>query len=335
MGAAARAPAASSDRDPGLEALAATLSRRFPGFAAPESWRTVAARYPALAPESYVDLIREPSPSDPVFRQVAPDTDELLAGGRADPMDEASFSPVAGLIHRYRDRVLVMPTSRCLVRCRHCMRKRLWNNRGGEGRDLIGLAEGWRRYLCLHPEVNEVILSGGDPLSISDRALDEVLAIIRTAPRVERVRVHTRAVVAAPARFGRGLVNIFIRHGVGRLVTQFNHAAEIGDGAKDAVDELASVGIKVDNQSVMLGGVNDRAEVLAELFAGLVRIGVTPYYLHHPDPAEGAMGFTVRLERGWEIYKRARELAPFGAAPSYVADRAGRAGKAPVESLIG
>jgi lysine 2,3-aminomutase len=308
--------------------VAADLSRRFPGFEPDPQWDEVAQVYPAFSSAYYLGLIRRPAPDDPVFRQVAPSPLELFDQGEDDPVEERRYSPVPGLIRRYADRALVMPSSRCFVRCRHCMRKRMWAESDADEEKI----QGWRRWLEAHPEVGEVILSGGDPLSLPDLRLARLLDLLLSVKSVRAIRVHSRAVAVAPARITEELATLLSRRRVRRLVTQFNHPVEVTAGARAAAEKLGRAGIRVENQSVLLRGVNDRAEVLAELFLSARRIGVEPYYLHHPDPVKGAMHFTLGLSEGLKIYEQARGLAG-GCAPAYVVDRPGSGVKEAVEGL--
>ncbi len=309
--------------------VAAALSRRFPGFAPDPGWSDAAAVYPPEAAAEYLSLIRSPFDHDPVFRQVAPSAAELEGGGGDDPVGESEWSPLPGLIRRYPDRALVMPTSRCFVRCRHCMRKRSWGLP-----DVDDAAMGaWRDWLAGCPEVREVIISGGDPLMLTDARLGRLLELLITVESVKEIRVHSRAVAAAPARITPRLAALLAAKKVRRLVTQMNHAAEVTARAGAAAHTLARAGIAVENQAVLLRGVNDRAGALAELFRSVRRIGVRPYYLHHPDPVRGAMHFTLGLEEGWRIYEQARRLAG-DPAPAYVVDRPGSGGKVRVEELL-
>jgi lysine 2,3-aminomutase len=285
----------------------------------------------AQVSEEYFSLIKKPEFDDPVFRQVAPSMEEMSDQGADDPVGEAAFSPVPGLIHRFRDRALLIPTSRCFVRCRHCMRKRLWGK--GEEADDYRVRQ-WRLYLGSRPEINEVIVSGGDPLTLSDRRLGEILGSIAGVRHVREVRVHTRAVAAAPSRITPELAALLARRKVRRLVTQFNHAQEVSAGAARAVKVLSAAGIEVLNQSVLLRGVNDRAKTLAGLFAASAGINVSPYYLHHPDPVRGAMHFTLSLKEGWAVYSKARRESDPSVVPAYVVDLPGRRAKVEVERVL-
>lgn len=323
-----------SEPAPAHDPVARYLVERFPGFEPGRSWEAAANAYPAAALPEYLDLIREPSQNDPVFRQVAPSAEELILDGEEDPVSEQSFSAAPGLIHRYPDRVLVMPTTNCFVRCRHCMRKRTWGEEEFSSAGIDKMQRAWTGYLAGKPEVGEVIISGGDPLTLADKELYKIIDSIRVLPGMRSFRIHTRAVVAAPSRISAGLSENLRERGVARIVTQFNHPVEISERAAGAVQTLLAAGIKVENQAVLLRGVNDSAEDLVRLFRGLLEIGVRPYYLHHPDPVRGAMHFMVSMERGWEIFSRTRVELPLEAVPEYVVDLPGKQAKTLVEALI-
>ena len=308
------------------------LAERFPGFKPDVGWRRAAERYPAQAHPEYLDLIKKPFLDDPVFRQVSPSSEEWSEEGAYDPVGERGFSPVPGLLHRYQDRALVIPASRCFVRCRHCMRKRLWGLSEEVGVERV---RQWILYLDAHKEISEVIVSGGDPLTLSDQRLGKFLDSIAGVRHIREVRIHTRAVVAAPSRITPELAKLLARRKVRRLVTQFNHAQEVSSKSAHAVRALNAAGIKVLNQSVMLRGVNDEAETLADLFAALAGINVSPYYLHHPDPVRGAMHFTLSLREGWAVYSKAREESDPAVVPAYVVDLPGREAKVEVERVLG
>ena len=293
------------------------------------------AAYPAGAGPEYLSLIREPTPADPIYQQVAPAREELSPLGAEDPAGETACSPCPRLLHRYPDRVLILAAASCFVRCRHCMRKRLWKESVEPDRSAeMSLAGEWAKYLAAHSEVREIILSGGDPLTLADSRLEHILEELGRARPGVRFRVHSRAPVAAPSRITPRLARTLAGKGVKRLVTQFNHAREISAGAKEAVSILLRAGLQVENQAVLLRGVNDRPETLAELFLALPRIGVRAYYLHHPDLARGAAHFTLSAKEGWAIYQAARALVPAALVPPYVIDLPGPRPKTPVEILV-
>lgn len=313
-----------------LDGVAESLVRRFPGFYPDQGWLNAEGRYPALSTPHYLALIREPTPHDPVFRQIAPSGEELEAGGDEDAVGEEQFMAAAGLLHRYPDRALILASTKCLVHCRHCMRKRLWNKHK-HPEDLLGR---WVAYLESHPEINEVILSGGDPFCLSDSRLKHITAKMCVVKHVLSIRIHTRAVAVAPGMITPDLARFMAAHKVNKVVVQFNHPVEITDESQAAAETLSRAGIKVMNQNVLLRGVNDSPEILAELFTRLVQSGIMPYYLHHPDRTRGAMHFHLSPARGLELFERALALAPPGCGPEYVVDRPGAAAKTVVRDCF-
>jgi len=272
--------------------------------------------------------VKAPAASDPVFRQLAPSAEELADAGGDDPMGEAEFEAVPGLLHRYPDRALLLVTSECFVRCRHCMRKGRWAER--HPAPTVGEVQRWRAYLSAHTEIREIILSGGDPLTLDDHALGRLLHSLHSLRPPRALRVHSRALVAAPGRITRRLAAMLVQHGVARFVTQANHPVELTDAMRAAVSPMADAGIAVENQSVLLRGINDRPETLAQLFAALTGAGVRPYYLHHPDPVRGAMHFRLSLDEGLKIWRGLKSIYD-GPLPEYVVDLPGSEGKRRVE----
>lgn len=330
-------------RDP--SALKRYLSLRFPDRFISDSFKEVAPAYPIMAPRAYLDLIREPSPQDPIYAQIAPTLNELSDRGDPDPMGESEAEAAPGLLHRFPGRVLLMTTDKCLARCRHCMRKRLWR----EGADVesaesakacaakphgSALWETWAEYIVDHREVREVILSGGDPLALSDSTLFELIRTVKPKDRDIALRLHTRAPAVRPGRVTPALARGLSALGVSRVVAHFNHPREAAEGQARAVAALRRQGIEVLNQAVLLKGVNDRPEILALLFRRMGSLGVRPYYLHHPDPARGADHFRLGMEEGHELFERARAMVEPELVPAYVVDIPGPRGKVLVESIL-
>lgn len=285
----------------GLRSLQ-SLGSRFPEGAWDwEALGRVAERYPVAVTSYYASLIERPEPSDPIFRQCAPSPEELVNSEELspDPLAEEKFMPAPGLVHRYPDRCLLLLTNACFVYCRHCLRKRIWGL--GQGRYGRRHFLRMRDYLAATPSAREAILSGGDPLTLSNRELEFVLASLRAIPHLEVIRIHTRAPAVLPARIDSGLLSLLDRFGPIWLNTQFNHPREITGSAAAAVDSLLRAGVPVGNQAVLLRGVNDDYETQQALHLGLVRIKARPYYLFHCDPAEGVGHFRTSVECGQRI----------------------------------
>jgi lysine 2,3-aminomutase len=291
----------------------------------------VARQYPFSVTPYLLTLVRWDDPRDPVRRQILPSPAETGLPGRGslDPLGEEEHSGAPGLIHRYPDRAVVLATHGCAVFCRHCFRKRLW-----KGRLLRNDALRWKkvfRYLEDHTEIRDVLLSGGDPLTLPDGQLDRMLARIRRIRHVEIIRVGSRAPVALPQRITPDLCRVLDRHGPLWFITQFNHPQEITPEASGACERLLRCGVPVNNQAVLLRGVNDHPETIRSLCRELLRIRVRPYYLHQCDPVAGAGHFRTPLARGIEIIAALQGTTSGLAVPRFMVDLPGKAGKVPLQ----
>lgn len=286
-----------------------------------------AARYPLRVTPHYLSLARSATLADPILRQCVPDRAELQDPDSAvpDPLGEERDNPVSGLVHRYRDRALLLVTNRCAVYCRHCMRKRCWTR---PDRDLEATQfERARDYIAAHTEIREVILSGGEPLLLAGTRLEEMLATLHALPHVEIVRIGSRLPVVLPQRFSRDFCRRLGRHGPTWLATHFNHPLELNDDARSACANLLQAGIPVVNQTVLLGALNDDPDTLATLWRGLLRLGVKPYYLFHGDPVAGTMHFRTGLARGLQIMAALENRISGLALPVFAYDRTDGSGK--------
>ncbi len=303
----------------------AQLAKHFPlDVPALES---VVERYPMRITPHYLGLIEEVG--DPIWRQCVPDPLELQAGGLAeDPLGEESLSPVPGIVHRYPDRALFLTSNVCAVYCRFCTRKRRIGCREhgiSFGEILAGID-----YISRTPQIKDVLLSGGDPLLMSDRLLGDILGRLRQIPHVEIIRIGTRVPVTLPERITEGLCRLLSRSQPLYLNTHFNHPREIAPEAAEACRRLADVGVPLGNQTVLLRGVNDDPAIMAALLRGLLRIRVRPYYLHQMDLAAGTGHFRTRLESGLEMIGALRGQISGMAIPHYVVDLPGGKGKVPL-----
>ncbi len=301
------------------------LTRRF--GVDPRPLEEVAERYPMRVNPYYLGLIREVG--DPIWRQCVPDPRELSdAGGMADPLAEESLSPAPAVVHRYPDRVLFLVSGACAVYCRFCTRKRKvgCSSMQPSREDLLAGID----YIARTPQVRDVILSGGDPLLLSDELLLDLLGRLRRIPHVEIIRLGTRVPVTLPERVTaelcRGLALLHPLY----LNTHFHHPREITPEAEQACARLAGAGVQLGNQTVLLRGVNDDPETMAELLRGLLRIRVRPYYLHHLDLTAGTGHFRTTLETGLEILRALRGRISGMAIPHYVVDLPGGRGKVPI-----
>ncbi|TGK04033.1 KamA family radical SAM protein [Leptospira semungkisensis] len=279
----------------------------------------------------YLRLADKKDPNCPIRLQVLPRKEELSvrAWDREDPLAEESYMPVKGVTHRYPDRALWYLSHVCAVYCRFCTRKRKVSQSSG----TPGL-EDWQKalqYFREHPEIKEVILSGGDPLNLSDHKLDFLLGELKSIPHINQVRIHTRYPVTLPMRITSELCSVLKKHFPIYLVTHFNHPKELTPLVKERIGMLVKEGaVTVLNQSVLLKGVNNSVETLKDLFYGLTKIGIKPYYLHQCDEIFGSSHFRVPIEEGVELMKQIRGSVSGLSVPLYVVDLTGGGGKVPL-----
>jgi lysine 2,3-aminomutase len=300
---------------------------RFPEIEA-EAWSAADSAFPVRVTRSFFERIRRSD--DPLGLQVLPGRDELVpdAGDVPDPVGEAGLRPVPWVVRKHEDRALLLVTRRCHLTCRYCFRR----DQDGPEDPAPEELEAALRYLC-SAGLEEVILSGGDPLAVSDRKLVAILERLR--PHVRLLRIHTRAPVTAPHRVTPALAAALAALQPLRVVIHANHARELVPDVEKAVRLLLDGGISVLNQSVLLRGVNDDPDALADLCGALVRLGVRPYYLHHPDAVPGAARFRVGLEEGLAIHAELERRLPASDLPRYVVDPPDGSGKVLVRDYVG
>ena len=306
------------------------LHRRFPTPHDPTEIRVTANAFPMAITPYYASLMRRLDASDPIWRMSVPDTAELLEAPTAfeDPLEEDADMPVPGLVHRYRDRALLLTTDACAVYCRHCTRKRV----AGSCETVIApkrLADAVS-YLRAHPEIRDVILSGGDPLTLETAVLERIIAAVRRVESVDTIRIGTRAPVTLPMRITDELTRMLRRYHPIYVNTHFNHPSELGPLAIEALHRLADAGIPLGNQSVLLRGVNDDPATFEALCRGLYRNRVRPYYLFQCDLVRGVEHFRTPLSRGIEIVEHLRGRLSGLAIPTFVVDAPGGGGKIPL-----
>ncbi len=279
-------------------------------------------------------LINFNDPHDPILLMCVPQERELTISPEelVDPIGDEAKSPVPFLTHRYPDRALIYTTFFCSAFCRFCFRR----SKTGEatpGPTRIDI-DRIVAYLIQHPEVEEVILTGGDPLTLLDDQLDQWLRTLRSITSIRRIRIHTRVLVNLPSRITENLVSIFTRHMDAThpmyLITHFNHPREITRENIDAVAKLVNAGVVVRNQGPLLRGVNDNAATLEELFKRLTDIRVVPYYLHQLDLAKGTNHFRVPMEEGITLMRELQGRVTGIALPRYMLDLPGGKGKIPL-----
>lgn len=278
----------------------------------------------------YLSLIDPTDPHDPIRRQAIPTALELHRANAdlLDPLHEDTDSPVPGLTHRYPDRVLLLITDQCSMYCRHCTRRRF------AGQNDCALAmdkiDKCIAYVAAHPEVRDVLLSGGDALMVSDEVLESIISRLRAIPHVEIIRLGSRTPVVLPQRITPQLCNMLKKYHPFWLNTHFNHPNEITAESARACAMLADAGIPLGNQSVLLAGVNDCVHVMKNLVQGLVKIRVRPYYIYQCDLSMGLEHFRTPVSKGIEIIEALRGHTSGYAVPTFVVDAPGGGGKTPV-----
>jgi lysine 2,3-aminomutase len=292
----------------------------------------VAARYAVAITPEVAALIDAGDPDDPIARQYVPDVRELVQepGENADPIGDHAYSPVAGIVHRYPDRVLFKLVHVCAVYCRFCFRREMV----GPGKETA-LSQGAYAdaldYIRGHAEIWEVILTGGDPLMLSPRRLAEIMADLAAIDHVKIIRIHTRVPVADPSRVSDEMVSAFKIQGAAIWVSlHANHPRELTDMARAACARLIDAGVPMVSQSVLLRGVNDDAATLEALMRALVECRIKPYYLHHGDLAPGTAHLRTTLAQGQALMRALRGKVSGLCQPDYVLDIPGGFGKSPV-----
>lgn len=292
-----------------------------------EQIKLVSTTYPFAITPHYLSLIDAGNPSDPVRKQAIPSFQEVALSdmGMEDPLEEKRDSVVPGLVHRYPDRVLMVLTDICPMYCRHCTRKREWKD-GGWVRPWSDI-EPMLGYIRQNKNVRDVIISGGDPLTLSTRHLEEVLSALRRIPNVEIIRIGTRYPVVLPQRIDDELCAMLSKYGPIWLNTHFNHPNEITPDSARACDKLLRSGVPVNNQSVLLRGINDSPEIQMKLCQGLLKIKVRPYYLFQCDEVQGTEHFRTPVGTGIKIMEKLRGHTSGLAIPTFVIDLPGGGGK--------
>ena len=288
----------------------------------------VAARYAIAIPPALAALIE--TPDDPIGRQFVPDPAELVVAPheQADPIGDAAFAPLKGIVHRYPDRALLKPLLICPVYCRFCFRREHVGPDGGVLTDAeLAVAYDW---FAAHPAVTEAILTGGDPLMLSPRRLRGIVGTLSAMPHIQTIRIHTRVPVADPERLSDELAAAMDTDRSMWLVVHANHAREFSPAARAALRRVQTRGIPVLGQSVLLRGVNDSTAALEALFRAMLAVRVKPYYLHQLDPAPGTARFRVPIEEGRALLEALRGRVTGLAWPTYVLDIPGGYGKVPV-----
>jgi lysine 2,3-aminomutase len=276
----------------------------------------------------YLSLIDPTDPNDPILRQVVPVNDELIyrAVGEEDPLGEEQFSPVPGITHRYPDRVLFVISNSCAIYCRYCTRKRIMYEDATADVEVDRMVD----YIARTPSVRDVVVSGGDPLTYSTQKLERILQKLRAIPHLEIIRIGSRVPVALPQRIDDELCAMLSKYHPLWINVHFNHPSECTPEAAKACDKLLRAGIPLNNQAVLLKGVNDTVDTMKSLVHGLMKMRVRPYYLYQCDPVRGAEHFRTPISKGIEIIEGLRGHTSGLGIPTYVVDAPGGGGKIPV-----
>lgn len=296
------------------------------------SLEAVAERYAIALTPTIARLIDKADPADPIARQFVPDMAELVVTPeeRADPISDHAYSPVEGIVHRYPDRVLLKAVHVCPVYCRFCFRREMVGPQGLGTLDSAALDAAFG-YIRDHQEIWEVILTGGDPLVLSPRRLEEMLRQLADIEHVKIVRFHTRVPVVDPLKVDEALIAALKASGKTVYVAlHANHPRELTAEARAACARLVDAGIVLVSQSVLLKGVNDDPDVLAELMKAFVETRIKPYYLHHPDLAPGTSHFRLTIAEGQTIVAALRGRISGLCQPTYILDIPGGYGKADI-----
>ena len=279
----------------------------------------------------YLSLINRNDPYDPVRLQAIPRIFEshMSKSDMSDPLHEDADSPVPGLTHRYPDRVLLLITDQCSMYCRHCTRRR----KAGETDAPMPLTQVEKAidYIRNNEEIRDVLLSGGDPLTLSTDRLEKIISELSSIEHVDLIRIGSRTPVVLPQRITDELVAMLKKYQPIWLNTHFNHPNEISEDSKKALAKLAESGIVLGNQSVLLRGINDNVDVMKKLVHELVKNRVRPYYLYQCDLSEGISHFRTRISKGVEIIESLRGHTSGFCVPTFVVDAPGGGGKIPVQ----
>lgn len=302
------------------------LKEAYPQTSVPPTLERAIKEFPMRVNSYYNSLIKEEG--DPIWLQSVVSEEELSDPlGVDDPLNEEGDSPVPHLTHRYPDRVLFMVTNQCAMYCRFCTRKRK------VGRDhsiTPATIQQGIDYIAAHPEVRDVVISGGDPLFLKDEMIDSILGRLRAIPHLEIMRIGTRIPVVLPQRITPELCAILKKHHPLYINTHFNSPIECTEQAKKACWMLADAGVPLGNQAVLLKGVNDKPEVMKELNHKLLQMRVKPYYIYQADMIKGTAHFRTSVQNGIDIIRALRGHTSGMAVPTFVVDAPGGGGKIPI-----
>jgi lysine 2,3-aminomutase len=278
----------------------------------------------------YMSILSYDNPAQPLRRTVIPSTHEFTCsiGEAADPLAEEAMSPVPGLVHRYPDRVLLLVSDFCSTYCRYCTRSRVVGQ--GVLHPAVSRLEKAFEYIRVNPQIRDVLVSGGEPLALSDDRLDWILTELRSISHVEIIRIGTKAPVVLPQRVTPQLTRMLRRHHPVWMSIHFTHPDECTPETSRACAQLADAGIPLGSQTVLLRGINDNVETMKRLMQRLMMMRVRPYYIYQCDPICGSSHFRTPVEKGLEIIRGLRGFTSGYAVPTFVIDAPGGGGKTPV-----
>jgi lysine 2,3-aminomutase len=294
-----------------------------------QSFNDLKDLFPLRITPYYLSLLDKNDPLQSLRKSVIPIINESYhhEAEKEDPLNEDHCSPVKGIVHRYPDRVLFLVTGFCSTYCRYCTRSRLVGDREICRGDYIDNAIS---YIQNNPQIRDVLISGGDPLTLPDEELDSILSRVRNISHVEIIRIGTKVPVVLPQRITKNLTDILRKYHPLFLSIHFTHPDELTYETKQACERLADAGIPLGSQTVLLKGINDDVEIMKNLMQGLLKIRVRPYYLYQCDPILGSSHFRTHVEKGLEIIKGIRGFTSGYAVPNFVIDAPGGGGKIPL-----
>ena len=291
--------------------------------------KEVESEYPIYISPYYLNLIDKKDPlNDPIWKLSMPDAQELNdMDSSFDPLSEEEQMPVDRLIHRYPDRVVMLTTNRCPMLCRHCFRKRYWKS-GEDWADItIKQIDAICAYLAENSGINEVLISGGDPLMLSNKKLKIILDKLTAVENIDVIRMATRIPVTLPMRIDDELIDILKQYPQIWFVTHYNHVKELTEESIESCRKITSIGIPILNQAVLMKGINDNAKTLEELFRKLVKHRIKPHYLFHVDPVRGVKHFATGVQVGLDILREFKTSLSSIAVPHFAIDLPGGGGK--------
>lgn len=279
----------------------------------------------------YASLIWESEPDNPLRKSIVPSSSELLfsEGESADPLHEENYSPISNLVHRYPDRVLFLATGFCSAYCRYCTRTHMVSKKD-KCHTGVKAWEPGITYIANHPEVRDVLISGGDPLTMPDSHIKYLLMRLRAIPHVEIIRIGTKVPAVLPMRITKAFASMLRKFHPLYISIHFTHPSELTPETALACQRLADAGIPLGSQTVLLKDINDNVETMKSLMHGLLKIRVRPYYLYQCDPIPGSNHFRTPVEKGLEIIRGLRGYTSGYAVPHYVIDAPGGGGKIPL-----